>query len=438
MRKIGSESSLIPSLGPRAWRLLAGQALSQIGTGMTFPILLVYLSRVRGMDMGTAGLVLASTSAAGLFTVLLAGAFTDRVGPGRALIMWLLVCGAGTGGFAFASRPVEAFTAAILYGMGVAGMWNAMATMFARVVAPEHRGSIFGVNYALQNLGFGLGATIGGLVLDIGRPLSFQLLFWADAASFLVFAALLVLTGELARLHDEAREDEGERQAGAEKRPPAGAKTDTGYRRVLRDRGLLACAGLNTLLSAIGFSQLNSAFPAWATGPAGVTPKVVGFAFLANTLVITLLQLLVMRYLLRGRRRTRAVAGTALLFGVAWVITLAAGWFPGGTAAAAALIVSLIIFGLGEMLLAPSLPALVNDLGPDHLRGRYNAVYSLSWQIGPIIGPAVAGFTLGHGLGAAHFTGLALACGIAAASAVWLERVIPRDANLGQSTTPEH
>lgn len=424
MTTIDPRNELLPSLGPRAWRLLAGQALSQIGTGMTFPILLLYLSKVRGMDLATAGLVMASTSVAGLCTLLLAGAFTDRAGAGRALVLWLLVCAAGTGGFAFARQAPAAFGAAILYGTGVSGMWNALATLFARVVPAELRGSIFGVNYALQNLGFGLGATVGGLLLDVTRPRSFQTLFWSDAASFLLFAALLIFSGELRPQPKDARRDHasGARAADGE-----------GYRRVVRDRGLLACAGLNTLISAVGFSQLNSALPAWATGPLRLSPKVLGFAFLANTLVITLAQLVVMRYLLRGRRRTRAVAGTALLFSLAWLITLAAGWFPGGLAAGAALVVSLVVFGVGETLLSPSLPALVNDLAPDHLRGRYNAVYSLSWQVGPIIGPALAGFMLSRGLGRAHFAGLALACCLAAALSIGIERVVPAGANLGAS-----
>lgn len=417
---------LIPPLGRRAWRLLAGQALSQIGTGLTYPILLLYLHQARGIGLATAGIILATASAAGLLSLPLTGAFIDRIGAGRALVLALLVCGAGTGGFALVQRPGEAFVAAALYGAGVAGMWNALSTMFARVVAPKFRGSVFGVNYALQNLGFGLGAGLGGLVLDVRSPRSFQLLFTADAASFVIFASLMVLSGELRRAANEPG------SAGPEP-PAASSGTSTGYRAVLRDRALLAFAGLNTLLSAASFSQLNSAFPAWATGPVGASPKVVGTAFLANTLVIVVAQLFVLRYLLRGRRRTRGTAAAALLFGTAWVFALTAGAVPGSRLAEAVLIASLMVFGFGETLLSPSLPALVNDLAPEELRGRYNAVYSLSWNIGPIIGPVVAGQTLARGWGAAHFAGLAVVCALAAGAAVWTERLVPEGVNRGRS-----
>jgi MFS family permease len=294
--------------------------------------------------------------------------------------------------------------------------------MFARVVAPEHRGSIFGVNYALQNLGFGIGATVSGLVLDPARPYTFQYLFLADAVSFLIFAALLLFAGELRPAFQESQDHKPDQTT------LAGVQ---GYGLVLRDRGLLACAALNTLLSAASFSQLNSAFPAWATGEVHATSRLIGFAFLANTVTITVAQLFVMRYLLRGRRRTRAVASAALLFGAAWLIVLAAGKIVGGAFAGAALIASLVVFALGETILSPSLPALVNDLAPDSLRGRYNAVYSLSWQIGPIIGPIVAGLTLARGLGVLHFAGLAVACGLASLFAIAIERVIPLGVNRG-------
>ena len=34
------------------------------------------------------------------------------------------------------------------------------------------------------------------------------------------------------------------------------------------------------------------------------------------------------------------------------------------------------VFALGETLLQPTVPVIVNDLAPAHLRGRYNAVSS--------------------------------------------------------------
>ena len=47
---------------------------------------------------------------------------------------------------------------------------------------------------------------------------------------------------------------------------------------------------------------------------------------------------------------------------------------------------------------APVAPALLNGLAPEHLRGRYNSLMSMSWTVGSIIGPATAGLLIGNGL----------------------------------------
>jgi MFS family permease len=52
------------------------------------------------------------------------------------------------------------------------------------------------------------------------------------------------------------------------------------------------------------------------------------------------------------------------------------------------------IFGLASCVHGPTQAALVADLAPSHLRGRYMALSSMSWEIGFAIGPAVGGVIL--------------------------------------------
>jgi MFS family permease len=85
----------------------------------------------------------------------------------------------------------------------------------------------------------------------------------------------------------------------------------------------------------------------------------------------------------------------------------------------------LAVLAIGESLVAPTLPALVNDLAPSALRGRYNALFTLSWQIGPVIGPALAGLMLGRALGDEFLVLLAGSCAAAAVAANLLQRLVP-------------
>lgn len=414
-------SGLIPPLGRRGWRLLGAQTLSDLGTGLTLPFLIVYLHDVRGLSLPTAGLVLGAISAIGL-TAMPVGTLVDRFGAARVLVVALLLSSAGAAGFAAVREPWHAFAAALVYGLGLTSTWNALSAQLATVL-PTQRGAAFGLSFALSNLGVGIGGIVAGFVVDVDAPRTFELVFLVDAASFLVFAALLVLTGEVraGRAADGGAED-GEARAAKQ------ANGRGGYRAVFADRALVATVGLNALLIIAAGSQLSSAFPAYATGDANSTTRVIGFAFAANTFVIVLAQLFVIRHL-EGKRRTNAAAAAAALFGCAWILTLVAGEFATGTATAVGLVAALAIFGLGETLFAPTLPALVNDLAPDHLRGRYNAVSNFSIELGSLTGPIIAGAALGSGLGGSYFGILAVGCGIVALGAVQLARVIPPAAN---------
>ena len=63
----------------------------------------------------------------------------------------------------------------------------------------------------------------------------------------------------------------------------------------------------------------------------------------------------------------------------------------GTLAAAAGVIVFHVLFGLGETMLQPTVPAIVNDLASDRDRGRFNAVSAGAFQVGAITAPIVAG-----------------------------------------------
>ncbi len=411
VRRVGS--AVVPPLGVRAWRLLAGVVVFEVGTGMTLPLVIVYLHQSRGLGLAAAGVAVSAVGAGGLAGTIAAGPLADRLGPGVATMAGLIVAGLGTVGYLGVHGLGEAVAASAAQGAGFAAVWVGIFPLLVRAVPPDRRGDVLAADYGLTNLGLGVGSTVAGVVLAVS-PDAFAPLFVADAASYAAFAVWLLWLGEVRR-----------------GRPAPDGAAPAGYRIALRDRPLLAATGINLLLVTAGYAQLVSAFPAWATGPAHASRSLVGFAFAANTWTIAIAQLPVLAYV-RTRRRTRAVAGTGVLFGACWLIALAAGEVSNHALTAAGLVAASAVFGLGETLLSPSLPAIVNDLAPEHARGRYVAVYSTSWQVGPMIGPAVAGWALGAGRGAPLMVGLAAACVLAWPAALRYERVLPPAANRAQ------
>ncbi|MFP3712800.1 MFS transporter [Puerhibacterium sp. TATVAM-FAB25] len=124
----------------------------------------------------------------------------------------------------------------------------------------------------------------------------------------------------------------------------------------------------------------------------------------------------------RGHRRTRVLLVMAGIWAAAWVLLGLTGLVPGTVAAVVGVLAFHGVFGLGETLLQAALPAVVNDMAPDHLRGRYNAVNAAAFQGGTILGPVAAGLLLQHGTGGA-FVAVVVACCVAlGATALVLER----------------
>jgi MFS family permease len=100
-----------------------------------------------------------------------------------------------------------------------------------------------------------------------------------------------------------------------------------------------------------------------------------------------------------------------------WLLVGSASLNPGGVLAVSLLVGATVVFALGETIWAPILPALVNDLAPAEIRGRYNAAHATTWSVGLIIGPILAGGLIGAGLSAAWIALISSGCLAAAVMA---------------------
>ncbi|SNT60753.1 Na+/melibiose symporter [Asanoa hainanensis] len=407
-----SASSWVPRLSPRAWLVLGGDAISALGSGLTLPFLLVYLHQVRGIGLGVAGLMLSTVALAGLVGNPAGGWLADRIGARRAVIAGLVVAAAGAVALALVHTVWQGFAATFVYGVGMAALLPAQDALLATTVSAAQRPQVFAVRHATLNVGLSVGTVLGALIVSFQTPSTFVLLFLLDAASFLVFAAVL------ARLAD-VRVD-----------ATAPSLVSGSYRDVLRDRLFLRMWVLVFLLVMAGYAQYHAAFPAYATSIGGLSPRVLGLAFAANMVTVVVAQLVVLR-LMTGRRRTRGIALAAAFMATAWAVTLFAGW----QAVPLLFVAAMVLFGIGETLVSPTVPAIVNDLAPDALRGRYNGAYALAWTVGYIGGPGVAGLVIAAGHGQGLFAVLIATLGVVALLAWSVGRRLPVKANLIDATS---
>jgi len=396
---------LDPHLPRMVWLVQVGGVVNAFGNGIVFPFAIIYLHNVRGISFAQAGFALAIGGAAALVAGLGAGSLVDRVGGRNTLVFGLLLQLVAFTLFPLIRDAWHAYALFALEGVGTACFWPGQSTLLARLTPPEHRHSAYALQRVSMNLGIGLGAAIGGLIATTSDPSSFTRMFLLDAATFLVFAVvLLVGVKEPPATEPEAHEEPGS------------------YRAVLRDRNFLALTGLNVLFVAVGY-EVFALLPPFAKNYAGVDEHWIGFIWLANTLLIVLIQLPVSKAL-EGRRRMAALALMNVLWAGAALIVLAGGGLLNGTSAALVFMSATMVFAVGETLQGPTQAPLVADLAPERLRGRYFALSAMSWSAGSILGPAVGGPLLGwHPLAVWPIS--AGVCVLAAVGCLRLERSLP-------------
>jgi MFS family permease len=417
-------TSLIPALPRPAWVVLGGDFISAVGSGLTLPCLFIYAHQVRHLPDGLAGLVVAMIALASLAGNPLGGAMADRWTPRRALMAGLVVAAAGSVALALARSPAALFGAAALTGVGVAISWPAQDALLASVAGRAARSAVFSVRHATMNAGLGLGALCAAAVVSIAHPGSFTAVYLADAASFMAFVPVLARL----RLPAPSASAPGLAEQQTAAAPGPAGPVRASYRRVLRDRVFVRVWVLTALVVTLSFGQFQASFAGYATRPGGVSPHGLSLAFAANTLTVMAVQLVVLRRL-AGRRRTTGVALAAVAWAACWSVVILGGHLGGGPAAEAAFVSAMAIFAVGETLLSPTLPAIINDLAPPQAAGRYNGLGTLAFTVGFLVGPAAGTAALGAGWGPGLFTVLALVSLIAAGAALRLARHLPPGSN---------
>jgi MFS family permease len=392
-----------PQLPRQVWLLQAGGVVNSFGNGVVLPFLVIYLHDVRGFGLGTAGLAIAVASAAQLAAGIGAGPIIDRFGPRPTLAVGLILQAVGFGLLPLVRHPWHAFVLLAIEGAGSSGFWPSQSTLVARLTPGARRHAAFAQQRLTMNLGIGLGGLAGGLIAHVSNPRTFTVLFLLDAVTFLGYVGMIALIDDPGVEVDETM-------------APAS------YGAVFRDRTFLGLWGLNFLFVSAGYSLINL-FPQFARDHSHVSEREIGLIFAVNTGVIVLAQLPLSRWI-EGKRRMRALALMPALWAVAWLLVDGTGAWLDATPAFIAFAVAAGLLGVGECFHGPAHQALVADIAPAQLRGRYFAVHSLSWGLAGTVGPAAGGFILA----AAPFALWPLAsvvCVFAAGGALAMERFIP-------------
>lgn len=347
------------------WYLWAGTLINRLGSFVLI-FLAIYLTQERGFDELAAGLVLSLWGVGGAVGTTLGGTLADRWGRRPTLLTAHLGAASMMLALGFARELWAVAVGALLLGLFAEAARPAFGAMMIDVVPERDRLRAFSLNYWAINLGFASAAILAGLAAEA----SYLLLFVIDAITTLATAVIIFVKVRETRVSAVAV------TLAAEAARPRGA-----LRTILTDRVYLGFVALN-LLGALVFLQHISMLPI-AMGDDGLSPSTYGTVIALNGVLIVAGQLFVPR-LIRGRSRSHVLALAAVVMGVGFGLTAFAdvAWFYALT---------VLVWTVGEMLNSPSNSTLIAELSPADLRGRYQGVFSLSWQLAGAAAPLLGG-----------------------------------------------
>ncbi|MFG1944764.1 MDR family MFS transporter [Nonomuraea sp. NPDC048826] len=358
----GKQSFLRAAFGgmPRPfWALWGGTLVNRLG-GMVLPFTGVFLTQTRGLSVAAAGLVMAVFGAGSLLSQLVAGTLADRIGRRATLTGGMVATAAALLALGYSTTLPAILASMLALGLVVDAYRPASNALVADLVSPEDRPRAFGLLFWAINLGYSVGMTAGGWLAQQG----FLLLFWLDAVSCLIFAALVW-------------------RAVPETRPEAQAESG-GFGVVLRDRLMIAYT-LVILGDALMYAQTYTMLPVAMTSLAGLTTAQFGTAMALNGVLIVIVQPLVSGWL--GRRdASRTLAAGLVVMGLGFTLTA----FVTNTAILA---VTIVVWTAGEIVTAGIAGTILATLAPAHLRGRYAGLFGLAWSaagmLAPLLGSAL-------------------------------------------------
>ncbi|MFJ5077041.1 MFS transporter [Streptomyces sp. NPDC088553] len=349
-------SSLIPSsfrgLPSVVWTIFAGTIVNRLGYLVT-PFLVFFLA-ARGVTGAETSYVLGALGTGNLLGPAVGGILADRIGRRPTMLIGLIGASAAQGALFLAPGVWTMAAAALLISAAGSTVSPAAYALLADAVDSERRRRA----YALFGWGVNIGTAVAGVLGGYLAARGYWLLFVVDAGSMLAYALVVAV-----RLKDP--KGETSRETSEEK------KDGIGYGVVLRDRLALLLLPLFGVQLFV-YSLTEVALPL-AVHDSGLSPAVYGAMAAVNAILVVALQPFATARLSRfPQLAVQGAGGTLIAGGVA---------LTGLADSVAGFTVSVVVWSLGEVVVAGIAAGVVANLAPAHARGRYQGAFSWTWGL---------------------------------------------------------
>lgn len=350
------------------WLVVLTSFIDVIGNTLLFPFFSLYITQKFGVGMTQAGIVLGSFSAFGLIGSMVGGALTDKFGRKSLILFGLVFSAVSTLSLGLVNEFAVLIPLSVVIGLlsNIAG--PARQAMVADLLPEDKRQEGFGILRVVANMSWIIGPTIGGFIADR----SFFTLFVLDALISCVVALIFFFY-----ISETKPETTGESESIL--------KTFAGYRVVLKDYAYLAFLFVSMLMGLV-YQQLYNSLSVYLRDSHGIHPQGYGFLMSTSAITVIILQFMTTRLIKKKPPFLMMALGVFFYmigFGMFGFVT--AFWLFAA---------AVVIITIGEMVIMPTASALATNFAPEDMRGRYMAVFGLSWAIPATVGPSAAGLIL--------------------------------------------
>lgn len=352
------------------WIIVAISFIDRVGGTLLFPFFSLYITGRFGVGMTQAGIILGMFSIFGLFGSMIGGALTDRFGRKKLILFGLVFSSLSTLSLGLVDEFAMLYPLAVVVGIlsDIAG--PAHSAMMADILPERQRQEGFGILRVTANMAWIIGPSIGGFVANR----SYLTLFVTDAVVSLLVALLVFrFVVETHPQKHDAQEHESL------------LTTFKGYSIVLRNLAYMAFM-FACMLMGLVYQQMYNSLSVYLRDNHGIEAQGYGFLMTVSAITVILLQFWVTRrikhrppFLMMGLGTIFYMIGFGMFGFVSlyWLFALA-----------------IVVITIGEMIVMPTTQALAANFAPEAMRGRYMAVYSLTYMIPQTVGPAAAGIIL--------------------------------------------
>lgn len=360
------------SFPPKFWIIILAFFIDSIGGTLLFPFFSLYITGKFNVGMTEAGMVLAMFSIFGIVGNMVGGALTDRFGRRKLILFGLVFSALSTLSLGLVNSLAVLFPLAAFIGLlsDVAG--PAHQAMMADILDEKQRQEGFGLMRVVRNLAWIIGPSIGGFLASR----SFMLLFIIDAIVSCIVAFIFY------KFMPETKPEHPHE----ENKPHESLwKTITGYGIVLKDFAFVAFVLAAILMGAV-YQQMYNSLSVYLRDSHSINPQGYGFLMTTSAITVILFQFWVSRKI--KHRPPFAIMALGTLFymiGFSMFGFVAAYWM---------FMSAIVVITIGEMLIMPTSQTLAANFAPEEMRGRYMAIFGLTWLLPSTFAPMLAGIIL--------------------------------------------